>query len=190
MMQYRKGKGLISLRTSHNAKPSNPMTKSLKLGTLVNLRKSGKGSVMTKASPTTHDRRNKTNNPGRTHKTRRLRGLLSFQSEEESLGVSQELRKKNALLRSEIIERQKKMGKLREEPIRSVSAIVGDEVKMERKKLGGNNAKKKSNKKIAVLLTRRTILKRSWRRLTRQHRMLTARETREDPMESITRLTR
>ena len=124
MASYRKGKGLISLRTSQNVKRGNPMSKSLKLGGLMNLRKSGKGSDMTKASPSTNERKAKTNNLRKIHqKNKRIRGILSFQSEEESLVASQELRKKNALLRSEIIERQKKMGKQKHDGLRSVSMV-------------------------------------------------------------------
>jgi hypothetical protein len=149
MGQYRKSKGLISLRTSKNQKSSNPMSKSLKLGTLVNLRKSGKGSEMTKASPTMHIKKTRTNNLNKmAKKSRGVRGLLSLHSEDEPLVISQEIKKKNDILRSEIIERQKKMGKHRVSNIRSVSMVVGDEdKKMIRKKMTSNaNKKRLSNK--------------------------------------------
>lgn len=147
-MNYGKSKGLASLRTSHNIKRANPMTKSLKLSTLMNMRKSGKGSALTKASPSMQERRNKTNNLAKVQKDRRSRGLLSFQSDEDTTRNSQDLRKKNAMLRSEIIERQKKMGKHKAEPIRSVSMVVGDEDKAGRKKGEPGNAKKRTSKKV------------------------------------------
>lgn len=158
LRNYGKNKGLASLRTSTNLKGSNPMTKSLKLGTLMNMRKSVKGSDMTKASPSMHDRRNKTNNLVKAQKNRRMRGLLSFHSEEESMGMSQDLRKKNAMLRSEIIERQKKMGKHRPEPLRSVSMVIGDEDKHIRKNLASNNAKKRISKKLPGSVNKRDFL--------------------------------
>lgn len=150
MSHYRKAKGLISMRSSQNSKGPNLMSKSLKLGALMKMRNSGKGSDMTKASPTLHERKAKTNNMKKVNpKNKRIRGLLSFQSDEESLVLSQELRKKNALLRSEIIERQKKMGKRKSDALRSVSMILGDDDKqMSRKKLVSNTGKKRSSKKI------------------------------------------
>ena len=73
--QYRKNKGLTSLRTSKNQKGSNPMSKSLKLGGLSNLRKSGKGSELTKESPSVHNKRTRTNNLKKMkEKDRRMRG--------------------------------------------------------------------------------------------------------------------
>ena len=145
--QYRKNKGLVSLRNSQNLKGSNPMTKSLKIGTLANLRKSGKESELTKASPSMQARRTKTNNLRKmAAKNRRVRGLLSVQSEEESLILSQELRKKNDLLRSEIIERQKNLGKHKDDTIRSVSMVIGEEDKHPMRKKINSNKKRISQK--------------------------------------------
>lgn len=146
---YRKKRGLVSVRTSQNQKDTGSMSKSLKLGNLMNMRRSGKGSDLTKESPSTQSRRTKTNNLRKMqNKNRRMQGLLSFQSEEEPSLLLQTSRKKNELLRSEIIERQKKMGKLRENGIRSVSMVIGDEDKVSaRKKLGSSHAKKRNSKK-------------------------------------------
>lgn len=129
------------------------MSKSLKLGTLVNLRKSAKGSDVTKDSPSMNTRRTKTNNLRKMQgKSKRIQNLLSFQSEDEPLIVSREVRKKNDLLRSEIIERQKKMGKHRGDTIRSVSMVMADNDKHPVRKKLSSHTKKRSAKKVPISL--------------------------------------
>ena len=156
---YKKKRGLVSVRTSQNQKTSNQMSKSLKLGTLMNLRKSTKGSDITKESPSMHNRRTRTNNMRKMqNKNRRIQGLLSFQSDDEPFVATNEVKKKNDLLRSEIIERQKKMGKHKTDTIRSVSVVIEDQKKMGRKKLVSNNTKKRSSKKVHSSVGKKEIV--------------------------------
>ena len=166
IVKYRKSKGLASLRTSKNQKGSNSMSKSLKLGGLANLRKSTKGSELTKESPSMHSKNSKMNNfRKQKEKDRQIRNLLSCQSEEESLAISQELKKKNAILRSEIMERQKKISTKRQEGVRSVSMIVGDDQKNMRKKMTSN-----ANKKMEKMKNRgRRVAKKKGMHLNGKH---------------------